>query len=51
MNKGKTIKRINFILIIFLILSSTILFNNKTIEKETRITKTKALDKKEKAID
>ena len=40
----KSIKRINFILIAFLILCSTLLFNNKTIEKETKSTKTKALD-------
>ena len=40
----KRIKKHNLILIIFIILCSTFLFNNKRIEKETRTTKTKALD-------
>ena len=32
----KRIKKLNFILITLIILSSTILFNNKTIEKEIK---------------
>ena len=39
----KSIKRINFILVAFFILCSTFLFNNKTIEKETK-NNLKALD-------
>ena len=46
MKTKKAKKLYNFILIVFLILSSTFLFNNKTIEKEIKTSKKeiKALD-------
>ena len=44
MKTKKAKKLYNFILIVFLILSSTFLFNNKTIEKEKTNNNLKALD-------
>ena len=44
MNKRKDKRIFNFILIVFLIFSSTILFNTKTIEKEETKNNLKALD-------